>query len=114
MAVGGTVVVINYLIFLPAIYYNLHYMLAGFLAFAGALQWNFFWNRTITFDKPKKSFWHQYKYFSLVNLGGLTVHQFLLLILIGRFQIWEPLANIIAIFGGFMINYFGSEKIAFK
>lgn len=69
MAVGGTGVIINYLIFLPAIYYNLHYMLAGFLAFAGALQWNFFWNRTITFDKSKKSLWYQYKYFSLVNGG---------------------------------------------
>ncbi|MFB6100223.1 MAG: glycosyltransferase, partial [Candidatus Nanohalobium sp.] len=81
MAVGGTGVVVNYLIFLPAIYYNLHYMLAGFLAFAGALQWNFFWNKTITFDKSQKSLWHQYKYFTLVNLGGLVVYQLLLFIL---------------------------------
>lgn len=114
MAVGATGVIINYLIFLPAIHYNLHYMVAGFLAFAGALQWNFFWNKTITFDKSEKSFWHQYKYFTLVNLGGLVVYQMLLFLLIGRMGIWEPLANILAIFGGFLVNYFGSEKIAFK
>lgn len=114
MAVGGTGVVVNSGIFLTVIYYNLHYMLAGFLAFAGALQWNFFWNRTITFDKSKKSLWHQYKYFTLVNLGGLVFYQMLLFILIGQMEMWEPLANILAIFGGFLVNYFGSEKIAFK
>jgi putative flippase GtrA len=114
MAVGGTGVAINYLIFLPAIYYNIHYMLAGFLAFVGALQWNFFWNRTITFDKSERSLWHQYKYFTLVNIGGLVVYQFLLFLLIGQMQIWEPLANILAILGRFTINYFGSEQIAFK
>jgi dolichol-phosphate mannosyltransferase len=114
MAVGGTGVFINYLIFLPAIYYNLHYMLAGFLAFVGALQWNFFWNRNITFDKSERSLWHQYKYFTLVNLGGLVVYQALLYLFIGQLQMWEPLANIVSIFGGFMVNYFGSEQIAFK
>lgn len=114
MAVGGTGVLVNSVIFLAAMYYNLHYAIAGGLAFLGALQWNFFWNREITFDKSQRSFRHQYIYFSFVNLGGFAVYELLLFLLIGQMQLWEPLANILAIFGGFVINYFGSEQIAFK
>lgn len=114
MAVGGTGVIVNSVIFLAAIYYNLHYSIAGGLAFLGALQWNFIWNRLITFDKSTRSFKHQYIFFTLVNLGGFVVYEIMLFLLIGQMNLWEPLANILAIFGGFIVNYFGSEKIAFK
>ncbi|MEF8847453.1 MAG: glycosyltransferase family 2 protein [Candidatus Paceibacterota bacterium] len=114
MAVGGTGVLVNSAIFLGAIYYSLHYSIAGALAFLGALQWNFFWNREITFDKSNRSFQHQYFYFTLVNLGGFVIYEALLFALIGGLNLWAPLANVLAIFGGFMWNFFGSEQIAFK
>jgi dolichol-phosphate mannosyltransferase len=114
MIVGGTGVLVNSSIFVAAIYSNIHYSIAGLLAFIGALQWNFFWNREITFDKSKKSFKHQYFYFTLVNLGGFLIYEALLFALIDGISIWPPLANILAIFGGFIWNFFGSEQIAFK
>lgn len=114
MVVGGTGVLVNSLIFLAAIHYDLHYSIAGGLAFLGALQWNFFWNREITFDKSKRSLKHQYIFFTLVNLGGFVIYEILLFLLIGELSVWAPLANILAIFGGFIVNYFGSEQIAFK
>ena len=114
MGVGGTGVLVNSAIFLTAIHYNLHYALAGAFAFLGALQWNFVWNRKVTFSKSTRSFRHQYFYFFLVNLGGFFLYELFLLILVGGLDIWKPLANIIAIFGGFTWNFFGSEKIAFQ
>lgn len=114
MIVGGTGVLVNSVIFLTAIHYGFHYSISGALAFLGALQWNFFWNREITFSKSTKSFKHQYLYFFLVNLGGFLLYELLLFILIGGFNLWKPLANILAIFGGFIWNFFGSEKLAFQ
>lgn len=114
MAVGGTGVLVNSVIFLAVIHYSIHYPIAGALAFLGALHWNFFWNREITFDKSVRSFRHQYIYFFLVNLGGFAIYEAFLFALIGGLNIWKPLANIMAIFGGFLWNFFGSEKIAFE
>ncbi|QGA80112.1 glycosyltransferase [Candidatus Nanohalobium constans] len=114
MGVGATGVLVNSVIFLAAIQNNFHYSIAGGLAFLGALQWNFFWNREITFSKSTKSFKHQYTYFFLVNLGGFAIYEILLFVLIGLLNVWEPAANIAAIFGGFLLNFFGSEKLAFE
>lgn len=114
MGVGATGVLVNSVIFLAAIGFGQHYSVAGALAFLGALHWNFFWNREITFSKSTRSLKHQYKFFFLVNLGGFILYELLLFALIGGFGIWEPLANILAIFGGFLWNFFGSEKLAFQ
>lgn len=114
MVVGGTGVLVNSIIFLLAVQNSLHYSIAGALAFIGALQWNFLWNRKITFSKSTKSFKHQYFYFTAVNFGGFIIYELLLFALIGQLNIWEPLANIVAIFGGFLWNFVGSDKIAFQ
>lgn len=114
MFVGGTGVFINYLIFLAALFYSLHYSIAGALAFIGALHWNFFWNREITFSKSTKSLRHQYKYFTMVNIGGFLIYEFLLFALIEGIGMWAVAANLVAITGGFLWNFTGSEKLAFN
>lgn len=112
--VGASGVAINSAIFLGTSALGLHYLLRGFLAFAGAVQWNFLWNWLVTFDRPEDRLLNRYLRFNAVSLGGFAVYETLLFILIGLLGLWEAGANIAAIFGGFLWNFLGSEKLAFK
>lgn len=112
--VGASGVAINTAIFLGTIPLGLHYLLRGLLAFGGAVQWNFLWNWLVTFDKPEDRLLKRYLRFNAVAIGGFMVYETLLFVLIGLLGLWEPAANIMAIFGGFLWNFLGSEKLAFK
>lgn len=112
--VGATGTVINTAIFFLGRSGGLHYALSGFFAFLVAVQWNFFWNWLITFDKPEDRLITRYVNFHGVSAGGFVVYEILLAILIGLFGVWDIAANVLAIFGGFLWNFIGSEKIAFN
>lgn len=112
--VGATGTAINTAIFFLGRSSGLHYLTAGFFAFLVAVQWNFFWNWLITFDKPEDRLITRYINFHGVSAGGFVVYEILLATLIGLFGVWDILANVLAIFGGFLWNFIGSERIAFR
>lgn len=113
-AVGASGVVINNLIFLPLNSSGMHYSIAGLFAFAGAVQWNFFWNWLITFNKPSENIREKYLKFNTVSLGGLALYQAALFVMIGLLSQPELLANMVAILTSFTWNFTGSEKVAFQ
>jgi dolichol-phosphate mannosyltransferase len=110
--VGASGAVINTAIFMTSVGFT-HYLLAGFLAFLGAVQWNFAWNWLITFDKPENGIKEQYAKFHAVSAGGFVVYEIALAILIGLMGLPELPSNIGAIFAGFLWNFAGSEEFAF-
>lgn len=113
-AVGASGVIINNLIFLPLNSSGIHYSIAGLFAFAGAVQWNFFWNWLITFNKPSNNIKEKYLKFNTVSLGGLALYQAALFVMIGLLSQPELLANMVAILTSFTWNFTGSEKVAFQ
>lgn len=111
--VGASGAVINTIIFMIASG-GLHYLVSGLLAFLGAVQWNFFWNWLITFDKPDESIPTKYFRFHAVSAGGFMVYEIALAILIGLMGFPNLPSNIAAIFTGFIWNFIGSERFAFR
>lgn len=93
---------------------ELHYLISGLLAFLGAVQWNFLWNWSITFDMPRIDLKKQYLKFHAVSAGGFIIYEIALLILIGMLNLPRLPANIAAIFAGFIWNFFGSDTYAFN
>lgn len=113
-AVGASGVLINNLIFLPLTSIKVHYAIAGFFAFAGAVQWNFFWNWLITFNKPEENIREKYIKFNTVSLGGLLIYQAALFVMIGILEQPELISNMTAILTSFLWNFAGSENVAFQ
>lgn len=111
-AVGASGALINTLIFMAT--GSLHYSIAGLLAFLGAVQWNFIWNYSITFDRPSGSVRDQYLRFHAVSLGGFLVYEAALFALIGGLDMPRLPSNIAAIFAGFVWNFLGSDSFAFN
>lgn len=112
-AIGGIGTLINMGVFLTVLGFSTNYLLAGYLAFLVAVQWNFFGNWTLTFD-AEDSLLKRYSKFHLVSVGGLVVYQLMLALLIGQLALPAAPANLVAITSGALWNYTGSEQIAFK
>ncbi|QKQ97941.1 glycosyltransferase [Candidatus Nanohaloarchaea archaeon] len=113
-AVGASGTLINMAIFASTQSQGLHYLLSGTLAFAGAVQWNFFWNWLVTFNKPSDNIKEKYLKFNSVSIGGFLIYQAILFLTIGMLGQPELLSNLLAIIGGFIWNFTGSEKVAFQ
>lgn len=113
-AVGATGVAVNTVIFMASTTASLHYLLAGALAFGGAVQWNFFWNWFLTFNQPSEQIREKYLKFNAVSLGGFLIYEAALLVLIGVLGQPRLTANLLAIMTSFFWNFTGSEKIAFE
>lgn len=113
-AVGASGVLINNLIFLPVSASGIHYSIAGFFAFATAVQWNFFWNWLVTFNKPEENIKEKYLKFNSVSAGGFLIYQAMLFLLIGVLNQPDLPANMAAILASFLWNFTGSEKVAFR
>lgn len=113
-AVGASGTLLNMLIFATTQSNGLHYLLSGTLAFGGAVQWNFFWNWLITFNKPSENIREKYLKFNSVSIGGFLIYQSILFLMIGVLSQPELPSNLLAIIGGFLWNFTGSEKVAFR
>ena len=113
-AVGASGTLLNMIIFASTQSIGLHYLLSGTLAFAGAVQWNFFWNWLVTFNKPSEKIREKYLKFNSVSVGGFLIYQTILFLMIGMLGQPELLSNLLAILGGFLWNFTGSEKVAFQ
>lgn len=91
-----------------------HYLIAGAVAFLVALNFNFAGNWLFTFDRPNIPIWDSYAKFNAVSVMGFVAYSALLAMSVDVLSVPVLLANLIAIVGGFIVNFRGSESIAFS
>lgn len=109
---GAIATVANVAIFLVTATYA-GYVIAGTLAFFLGITVAFGINWTVTFDRPPGSRLRQYGQYLGVSLGGYVFYMMILLTAINVLYWPAVVADLVAIAGGGVINYLGSEKVAF-
>lgn len=109
---GAVATVANVVVFLGAAGY-VGYVLAGTLAFFLGITVAFVINWAVTFDRPTGSCFRQYCQYVGVSLGGFVFYMSILLAALNVLYLPAVLADLMAIAGGGVINYLGSEKVAF-
>lgn len=109
---GAVATVANVVVFLVTAEYA-GYVLAGTLAFFLGITVAFELNWTVTFDRPPGSRLRQYGQYLGISLGGYVFYMTILLTALNVFYLPAVLADLVAIAGGGVINYIGSEKVAF-
>lgn len=111
--VGGIGVVVNMLVFLGALSVDLHFAIAGFIAFVIAVQCNFVGHWLLTFSDVSGQLVERYVKFHAVSVGGLLVYQVVLGVALGVGSFPPAIANLCAILVGAVWNYTGFEQFAF-
>ena len=112
-AVGAVGVLVNTIVFYLAVTVDLHYLLAGGLAFIAAVQWNFVGNWAVTFDRPRDAVFRRYVAFHAVCLVGLLLYEVALGLLAFVPNIPILVANLGAIAISSVWNFVGSDTTAF-
>lgn len=109
---GAVATAANLVVFLVSAEYA-GYVVAGTVAFFLGITVAFGLNWTVTFDRPSGSRPRQYGQYLGVSLGGYVLYMTILLTALNVFYLPAVLADLLAIAGGGVINYLGSEKVAF-
>jgi len=110
----GTVVNLSILYILTE-FFHIHYIFSEIVAFVLAALNNYILDKIWTFKENiqteliKK--WFQ---FILINLIALAVNLTILFILVEFFYIWYIFAEVLAICGAFLINFFGNRTWTFN
>lgn len=110
---GAIATVANVAIFLLTARYA-GYVIAGTLAFFLGITVAFGINWAVTFDRPPGSRLRRYGQYVGVSLGGYVFYMTILLTAINVLYWPAVVADLVAIAGGGVINYLGSEKVAFN
>lgn len=113
-AIGVTGIVVNSAVFAAAFLSGVHYLLAGILAFAAAVQWNFVGNWLITFGKPVDALLRKYARFHAVSIAGFAVYTATLHLQIEYLFVPALVANVVAIGGSSVFNFLGTDEFAFE
>lgn len=111
--VGATGSVVNGAMFL-VIVGLVHYLLAGAIAFFTGVTWNFGLNHLITFDRPVGPISAQYVRYLSVTIGGFVLYSVLLTVVIELTNQPHFVAVVVAILGGGVWNFLGSDRYAFR
>ena len=110
----GTVINIS-ILYLLTEFFNLYYIFSEIIAFIVSVLNNYILNKLWTFqEKIQEKIIRKYFKFSLVCLVSLLLNITVLFILVEYFYIWYIMAEIIAIFCAFLINFSGSRLWTFK
>lgn len=109
---GAVASVANVAIFLLAAT-HVGYVVAGTVAFFLGITIAFAINWTVTFDRPPGSRLRQYAQYLGVSVGGYVFYITILLTALDVLYLPAVLADLVAIAGGGVVNYIGSEKVAF-
>lgn len=110
-AVGVTGAVLNYLVFLATVD-AFSYLLAGTMAFVGAIAWTFAWNWAITFDPPSDRLLRSLGRYLGVYAVGYLIYTLILVASIRGFAAPHWAGSLGAITGGGVWNYLGCERYA--
>lgn len=114
-AVGGVGALVNMAVFWllsPVLGY--HYIAAGGGAFLAAVNWNFFGNWAITFNRPQKAVMEKLLRFYAVSIVGYLGYTVILAFLVTVVGVPELLGNAGAILGASVINFLGTDSFVFE
>ena len=110
----GTIVNLS-ILFISTEFFSIYYIISEIIAFFCALINNYILNKIWTFkEKVKYKVIRKYFQYFSITLIALVVNLIILFILVEFFNMWYILAEIVAILGGFLINFSGSKFWTFN
>lgn len=114
VGVIGTIINLSILYYLTE-FANVYYIISEIIAFMLSALNNYILNKIWTFkEKIQEQIIKKYFQFTSVCLVSLLFNISILFILVEYFNLWYILAELIAIFCSFLINFFGSKLWTFK
>ena len=113
--IGALGTIVNLLIlYLFTDIFQIHYIVSEIFAYIISLIHNYLLNKRFTFKETLEyKFLIKFSYYFLICLISLIINLFILYILVEFFIMWYVFAELVAISGGFLVNFIGNKLVTF-
>ncbi len=112
---GGVATLVDIsLLYILTEYIGIWYLISSIFSFITGSITHFTISRHWVFKNFKKTFWHQYKSFFAIHLGGLAINITGLYILVEYFDIYYILAKLLVVVLGVTWTFFANKKFTFN